>query len=217
MADSDDLLTTVIEVAHSFEIDLRTVVVVNHQMTIDGIGSLEQREIAQTREKFAAEDPEVLDSLVRFQEWFYSDLRIAANHLALVGLITRFQHWIEKFTQELCITPTRNDDAALIGHLKALNRTLSQGPIPVAFFEDLITARDSVIHRDAKTQWTYKKKKRTVATHYCNGSKLEITEDQLKDAITKAIEQVMWYDEKIAPRRRRSSSSAVVSVHGSPE
>jgi hypothetical protein len=208
MVDSEELLSTVFEVPRQFEIDLGTVVVLNHRATIDGIASLEQREIAQTRESFAAEDPEILRSLVGTLEWFYAGLRRAANNLALVGLVTRFQHWIETFTQQLKTTPNRNNGAALIGHLKELNRRLNPGPIPLEFFEDLVTARDSVIHADAKTEWTYKKKKRAVAKGYCNGSELEITEDQLKDAIAKAIEQVRWYDERLAPRRPHSSPSA---------
>jgi hypothetical protein len=130
MADSGDLLDGVVEVAHQFEIDLTTLVVLNHQLTVDGIATLEQREIAQTKEDLAGEDPEVLDSQVRFQEWFYSDLRIDARNLALVGLITRFQHWIEKFTQELGVKPRQADESTLVSNLKEFETSLGARPHP---------------------------------------------------------------------------------------
>lgn len=211
MADSDELLNTPIEVAHGFEIDLNTVVIVNHQLTIDGIASLEQRETDRIREDFAAEGREVLDSLVGFQEWFCHDLRRVANNLALVGLVTRLRHWVEMFTQELSMRPIGYQDSALIRYLKALNRALGEGPVHIGFFQELVTARDSVIHADSKAQWTYKKEKRQVARRYCSGSDLEISGEQLKEAVARAIEQVKWYDERLAPRRTRSSPLPVRS------
>jgi hypothetical protein len=57
----------------------------------------------------------------------------------------------------------------------------------------------------------YGKKKRTVVPRYSNGRELEITEDQLKDAVSKAIEQVKWYDNVLAARRTSSSLPAAPS------
>jgi hypothetical protein len=208
MADSDELLNTLVEVAHGFEVDINTVVVVNHQITIDGIANLEQREVERVREEFAAEDPDVLDSLVRTEEWFYSDLRKAAHNLALVGLVTRLQHWIEKFARELDIKPTRGDDSVLIRYLQSLNGELGDGPVPIKFFQELVMARDSVIHADSRAQWSHKKMRREVAPRYRSGFDLEISEEQLKEAVAKAIEQVKWYEEKRPTRRARPSPLA---------
>jgi len=208
MVDSDELLNSPIRVTHPFEVDLNTVVVVNHKITIDAITSLEQRGIDRIREDFAAENRDVLDSLVGFQEWFCGDLRRGAHNLALVGLVTRLQHWIEKFAQKLGIPPTGDQDSALIRHVEALNRELGEGPVPIGFLKELVTARDSVIHADSRAQWTYKKKKREVARRYCSGSDVGISEEQLEEAVVKAIQQVTWYDEKLGARRTRPSPLA---------
>jgi hypothetical protein len=194
MSDANELLETVIEVAHWFEVDLNTVVVMNHRLTLEGISKSEDDEIAETRESLALEDRDLVDSQIRFQEQFYGELRRAANHLALVGLVTRFQHWIEGFAKQLGIQP---HERGLTSQLKALNDKLGEEWVPVDFFKDLVTARDSVVHGDSKAEWPYDKSRRKVAQQYRNGSELEVTADQLKVAIAKAIEQVKWYDEKI--------------------
>ena len=140
-------------------------------------------ERSKTRESLGREDPDLVDSQVRWQQSFYVEMRRAANHLAVVGLVTRLEHWIARFVR-LKQLPV----SSLCKDLKVLNDSLREvGPVPVAFFKELVTARDSVIHADSKAKWQHKRT-REVAKHYRNGGELEVTEDQLKDAIVKAIE-----------------------------
>lgn len=70
-------------------------------------------------------------------------------------------------------------------------------PVPVAFFGELVTARDSVIHGDSKAKWSFDEKPREVAEQYRDGGLLRVTECQLEEAAAKAIELVAWYDAKI--------------------
>jgi hypothetical protein len=66
------------------------------------------------------------------------------------------------------------------------------------FFEDLATARDSIIHADSRAEWKHNGSLRKVADHYRNAYEdMDLSEEQLKDAIQKATQQVKWYDEKI--------------------
>ena len=200
MSDFDEeLRNTVVEESHPFEIELNVLVKVNHQLTVEGITKLEEDEIARTRDSLGLEDPDLVDSQVRWQQSFYVEMRRAANHLAVVGLVTRLEHWIARFVR-LNQLPV----SSLCKNIKVLNDSLHEvGPVKESFFKDLVTVRDSVIHADSKAKWQHKRT-REVAKHYRNGGELEVTEDQLKDAISKAIEQVKWYDEKFTQARSKT-------------
>jgi hypothetical protein len=161
---------------------------------LEGIAKKEEEEIAETEDRLELEDRELVDSQIRWQRNFYDELRKAANHLAVVGLVIRFQHWIEKFVKQSHVQPSKAHKSKLRSQLEALNNFLGVGPVPVEFFEQLANARDSVIHGDSKAKWEFNGA-REVAEHYRSGLGLEITEDQLNEAIEKAIAQVKWYDD----------------------
>jgi hypothetical protein len=188
----------IVRVSHMFEIELSILVTVNYQLTIEGIDKMEREEIAETRKSLELEDPDLVESQVRWQQtFFYDGMRKAATHLAIVGLVTRLQHWIERFVRLKQLQLTKKKK--LVAHIEALNSALGEGPVPITFFEDLVMARDSIIHGDSKAQWPDSRTgtRRVVAKHYQNGGDLEVTENQLKDAIEKAEEQVKWYDRKL--------------------
>jgi len=68
----------------------------------------------------------------------------------------------------------------------------------VQFFAELAKVRHSVIHADSLPRWTYNKKTRRVADHYAHGDwRVEVSEEQLTEAIEATIKQVKWYDEKL--------------------
>jgi hypothetical protein len=188
MSDSDD---EVLETEHSFAVEINVLVRDNHRLTVEGITRLERDQIAETRESFGGEDHEIVESQISWQQGFYDEMLRAANHLALVGLVTRLDHWIAGFVRDLQKKPLSLKD-----NLETLNKVLGEGPIPVPFFEGLVNSRDSVIHQDSRAEWIYKGP-RQVPADYRSGDDLEVTEDQLKEAIEKAISQVRWYGEKL--------------------
>jgi hypothetical protein len=197
----DDLWNTVIEVPHWFEIELNVLVKVNHRLTIEGIARLESEEIAKIRKDLEREDRELVDGHIRFREAYSDEMRRAAHLLALVGLVTRFQHRIKKWLKDGKITVSKGRESSLIKRLRALNDALGDpGPVPVQYFEDLLTARDSAIHGDSQAYWRDDRsdEMREVATHYRNGSELEVSEEHLSEAFAKTIAQVKWYDERLA-------------------
>jgi len=178
----DELWNTVIEVPHAFEVDLNSIVTVNHRLTLEAIARLEEYEIIDMQDALSEEDPEVFSSTARWHAQFYDDLRKAANHLALVGLVTRLQHWISRWIKERKIKVPGKHESLLIKQLGALNDSFGDaGPVPLTFFLDLVMARDSVIHADSKAEWLYNGMPRSVAGRYRNASNdLVVTEDQLK-------------------------------------
>ncbi len=195
-------------VSHPFEIEINLLVRVNHELTIAAIGQLEEDGIAEYRKNFA-DEPDIGDSLIRDHEVFCDDLRKAANHLAAVGLVTRFQHWIEKLAKKAGWKPPKKyDRPKIVYQLEHLNdKVVGEGSgVPVEFFENLITARDSVIHNDAKATWEYQGRTREIASCYRNFAgehgELEMTEAHLGEAVEKAIAQVKWYTSNLPEKDR---------------
>lgn len=80
--------------------------------------------------------------------------------------------------------------------MELLNGKLGDGPVPLSFFEDLVTARDSVIHGDSQSKWDFDGDKREVAAKYMDVYRLEVSEAQVAEAFEKTLEQLIWYEEK---------------------
>jgi len=195
------------EIPHEFEIDLNCIVVTNHALTLEGINRSEDEELAKIEEGFAHEDFETVRSITGYLQNFYEDLRQAAHRLALVGLITRLQHWVERFAEQTNVKKDKIRDSLLANQIEALNKLLGPGPTPVSFFQDLVTVRDSIIHADSKAEWEHNGKPRRVANHYRNAFDVELNEEHLKEAVQKTTEQVKWYDEKINASRISAKSA----------
>lgn len=195
-----------IELAHEFEVDLNTLVVVNHNLTLESITRSEDEALSKTD---LTMDDEAQRSIISYVGLFYEDLRRAANNLAIVGLVTRLEHWIGIFARRL---PKQQKSRAsvLVKDLALLNTRLGSGPVRAKFFEDLVTVRDSVIHADSQAEWEHLGKRRRVADRYTNyvGGVVDIDEDQVKEALANAVKQVKWHDEKLTALRLRIESTS---------
>lgn len=147
----------------------------------------------------------------------------ALSDLAGVGNSPHFEHQVFAVTQLLAaydflcthrrvireaslsigIKPEKNKrPESLLSQLKILNETLgNDGPVQVSDFKKLVDVRDSIIHADARAEWKDNRgKDRKVADEYCNGrGDVELSENQVKEAVEKAIRQVVWYDSHIQP------------------
>ncbi len=193
-----------LDVAHPFEDELGWLVRTNHRLALESIARLEREEI----------------SLGRWDEReirAHSDeLRRAANGLALVGLVTRLHHWVSVFVEQLPNQSAKLEGLPkqrakeegvrvvplLVKNLTALNAELvrtESDPVPIDFFDDLVTVRDSIIHADSKSEWTYRGKKKQVAERYVNtaSGEVEFTEAHLQEAMEKSVRQVKWYDDQL--------------------
>src|SRR5579863_4395377 len=101
--ENDDV--PIVGLLSQFEVDQNVLVKMNPELTIEAIGKLERDEIANLRKNF--EDRDLLDSLITDHEVYCEDLRRSANNLAVVGLVTRFQHWIAKFVKDVGGKPSK--------------------------------------------------------------------------------------------------------------
>jgi|SRR5271157_4346879 len=186
-----------IEISHEFEVDLNCLVTTNHKLTMEGIERAESDEIAAAEESLNGEtDRDMVSSILSGHQNFYDDLRVAARNLTLVGLVTRLQHWASAYARR--IDPKRKGGAPLDNDLNFLNTKLGTPPVATDFFYKLAEVRNSVIHADSLSQWTFKDNTRSVDPRYApNGYRVEVSDEDLRDAIEKAITQIKWYDEKL--------------------
>jgi len=205
MADLDELnfsTDEIVEVAHEFAVDLNCVVVANHRFALEGIARAEDEDIENWQEALALQDNEVASSVICHVRNGYDELRKAANRLALVGLVTRLQHWVARFVKERNLKLGKAHESLLINQLDILNKCLGDGPVALPYFEDLVSVRDSIIHADSQAEWKHRGASRQVAAHFRNPwGQVEFSEGQLKDAIEQATRQVTWYDEKLHPQQ----------------
>jgi hypothetical protein len=99
----------------------------------------------------------------------------------------------------------------LVRQLGDLNKYLGVGPEPVEFFAALVDVRDSVIHADSRAQWEYEKRDsvelRQVEKRYVRetGDELDLSENDLKEAVEKTKAQIIWYDERLRAMRHEPS------------
>jgi hypothetical protein len=201
-----DALNEPQEIAHDFEIDLHMLVRANHEFTITAIDREEDEELAKIDSDFHAENYEIVRSIRGQLQNTYEDLRRAARLLALVGLVTRLDHWISRFARWRNLTGLKQSkprEPKLVTQLNALNQDLGNGPVPVDFFEKIVTLRDSVIHGDSQTEWGGRK----VAEEYRSAQGADLTEEQLQEAIQQSIAQVKYYDERIQAQTSAKSSA----------
>jgi hypothetical protein len=188
-------------VTDDFAVDLHCVVLANHAFTIEGINRAENEDFGRMKAFLPKFPQKMAEQVVVHMRNTHYDLRQAATHLAVVGLVTRFQHWTGKFVQKLGLKPDKASHSLLVSQLEILNRTLGEGPIPILFFEELTVARDSIVHADARAEWHYRGGNKKVAERYCDTfGAVDMTEEHFKSAVEKAIEQLLWYNAKLQAR-----------------
>jgi hypothetical protein len=205
-----DFWDTPIEESHQFEVDLNTVVVVNHDFTMESIDRDEEKEISKLEKSLVGKDHEVVRSFTDPLAKFYEDLRKAARNMAMVAVVTRFGHWVQGYEAAIPAQHRNQvkDRSRLIGQLRDLNKYLGVGPVPVEFFAALVDVRDSVIHADSRAQWERKNGDlRQVEKRYVkeNGDELDLSEDELREAVEKTKAQIIWYDERLHAMRKEPS------------
>jgi hypothetical protein len=182
------------EVPHPFIEEAGFLVHLNHSLLLESIGHLEQKEMSRLRQQ--TEDGPELHSELAFASSMADDLRTAANELALVSLVTRLQHSIRAFVEDIS---EATGETGLVKNLKMLNTKLGPGPENIEFFAGLVAVRDSVIHADSHAEWSYNGKTRRVPSRYVdeNSGEIRFTEGQLREAVDLSIKQIEWYDKQL--------------------
>jgi hypothetical protein len=110
MSDSNEVewFNEPVEIAHEFEFDLNCLVVMNHHFSLDGITRAEDEEMVNWQEALAQQGSEVASSVLHRERGVSDALRRAANQLALVGIVTRLQHWVGRLAEKQGLKPEKN-------------------------------------------------------------------------------------------------------------
>lgn len=192
----------------------------------DSISRIEQEQISGASK---TEDPAEAGSEIDFATSEANELREAATNMALVSLVTRFQHAVNVFVDDYAQMQKRAADSDLRSNLRTLNRRFGKGPTDIAFFADLATVRDSIIHADSNVEWMHGKNRRIVPKKYRDASlerlkltkaqrrelkanstpRLNFTETHLQAAMKKCTDQINWYDEQA--KRESEERSQVIT------
>lgn len=201
------LAETIIEIPSDFEVDLNLVVMANCRLTLEGIDRARQEELELHSAELAGDAPEILSDALSNVAFEFEELRKAAIQLALVGVVTRLQHWVGLLVNKAKITVPKPERAKskLICQLEALNKSLNCDS-PLLDFENLVNLRDSIVHADSLAQWEYNGP-RTVPEHFRDAyGKIRVTEEDLQKFVAKAILQISFYDEVLKQREAGSSA-----------
>jgi hypothetical protein len=203
----------VIPIPHPFVEEVEWLIRTNHRLLFDSISRIEQEQISEANK---SEDPAEAGSEIDYAISEANELREAATHMALVSLVTRFQHAANVFVDDYAQIQKRAADVDLRSNLKTLNRRFGEGPTDIAFFADLATVRDSVIHADSNVEWMHGTKRRMVPKKHRDANferlkltkaqrrelkansmpQLNFTEAHLQEAMKKCTDQINWYDEQ---------------------
>ena len=202
------------DLPHPFEEDVKFLVKATYELLCENIASKEALEITEAEK---IEDSREAGAEIQWVKSNADELSREARSVAVVTLVTRFQHWLRVFVEEMKKKPANGVEK----NLATLNKALGEGPVPVAFFCDLETVRDSIIHGDSNVEWMRGKEQRSVPLKYREVnlehlSKFKLTEEQLREirgnamaqinltdahiqeAMARSIQQVKWYEDRLA-------------------
>jgi hypothetical protein len=179
----------------------------------ENIASKEALEIAEAAK---IEDSREAGAEIQWAKSTADELRREARSVAVVTLVTRFQHWLRVFVEEMKKKPANGVDK----NLETLNKGLGggEGPVPAAFFCDLETVRDSIIHADSNVEWMRGEVQRRVPLKYREVnlehlSNLKLTEEQLREIRENAMARINLTDAHIQEAMEKSIQQ--IKCHGS--
>lgn len=205
-----------LDLTHPFEEEVQFLVKTIYELLCENITRKEQEALAEAEK---IEDPHEAGAEIQFVKSNADELRREARSVAVVTLVTRFQHWMRVFVEEL---PNKKPANGVEKNLTTLNKELGEeGPVPVAFFSELEAVRDSIVHADSNVEWMRGNEQRRVPQKYREVnletlSKFTLTDEQLREirenamaqinltdvhvheAMAKSIAQVKWYEDRLA-------------------
>ncbi len=177
------------EAPHEFETDVQTVVLINHKLVLEGIDRAEAEEVAKL--DVTNENQRGVVTWIKGQ---HDELRRAANNLALVGLVTRFHHWLTYLANRRRDDKDQKFDRSVVKELRFLNSKFKNAPIKPSVFKKLVAVRDSIIHANSRASWKHNGRSRQVDPKFTHLDEVRFTEADLHEAFQNMLWAVGWYD-----------------------
>lgn len=175
---NDDYFFNLGPAPDTFPNEIEAVVTSMYQVTIEGIELLDERE----RAGFNAgiDFDQVIQQKSMWLEERIQALKHHAGNMALVSLVILFDDWIVR---------QRQDGKNLINRFTQLVKRLPESPLTVPELENMVTARNSIIHHRGKSEFTDDKgKARSVNDQFldfdtCVGERRVAVEQTLLDEL----------------------------------
>lgn len=213
-----------LDLPNPFEMDVQFLVKETYDLLCESIARKEVEEIADAEN---IEDPSHAGAE---RAWVISnadELRQEARSVAVVTLVTRFQHWLRVFVKKLTAKEPPN---GVEPNLKILTKQFGNGPVPAEFFHELETVRDSIIHADSNVEWMRGNEQRSISLKYreinlehllkYNLTKeqlqeireqaikqINLTDEHVQEAMAKSMQQIKWYGDRLSELKIAKNSS----------
>jgi len=133
-----------------FAEEVQTVVIELYQAALAGISTLD----AKTKQGFCAVEwshPDEESQELEFWANQVAMLHYHAGNLALVSLIMLFEQWLMGMARVLN-TPQADGTAKRFQHVEVV---LGSGPLSVSRLQDILIARNAIVHHAGATEYDY--------------------------------------------------------------
>jgi uncharacterized protein YjbI with pentapeptide repeats len=127
----------------------------------------------------------------------HDEFRRAANNLALVGLVTRFHHWLTFLANRIRDDKHKSFDRSIAKELRFLNSKFKNAPVEEAVFEKLVDVRDSIIHANSQASWKFRGTPRQIDPKFSRLDEVNFTGADLREAFQNALLAVGWYEHQV--------------------
>jgi hypothetical protein len=181
------------ETPHEFEIDVRRTVLINHELLLEGITRAEAEELTKLDDL----TEENRRGIATWIESKHDEFRRAANNLALVGLVTRFHHWLTYLANLVREDGDKSFHQSVIQELTFLDSQFKNAPIKQSDFKRLVDVRDSIIHANSKASWKHGVRTRQIDPKFTHLGEVNFTEADLNEAFKNALSAVGWYEHQV--------------------
>ena len=177
---------------HQFEMDVEALVFTSLTLTLEGIDRVEKQEI-DGYVRHTDNDAKSQKLFISLRRAEYKKLRTAAVHLAMVGLVTRFHHWLVTIANSVRKEEDRTFDNNVKYEMEFLNRYFKCSTHKPGDFKKWVDVRDSIIHADSRAVWKQGKKTRHVQKRFREKTELCFKESDLREAFKQMLDAVGWH------------------------
>jgi hypothetical protein len=195
------------EEPNEFVTDVRNVVLTNLELVLASIAKAHKAEVA------AFEPP---DNGIDQQPYFgwlgskYDGLRRAAINLALVGVVTRFHHWLIYLANRIRETEDETFDKNVCQELEFLKSRFKKTKVKPSEFTKWMDVRDSIIHADSKATWRHGRGTRKLLPRFVRKGNLSFSESDLKEAFGSMLQAIGLFEHQVEQWERTKYGPPII-------
>jgi hypothetical protein len=195
------------EEPHEFETDVQNVVLTNLELVLDGIAKAHKAEVAEF------EPPDNGIDQQPYIDWIgskYDGLRRAAINLALVGVVTRFHHWLIYLANRTREKQNPSFDQSVLQELIHLKTMFKKTRIKPQIFTKWVDVRDSIIHADSKATWRQGNRTRKLLPKFVRKDDLNFSKADLEEAFRSMLQAIGLFEHQVEQWQRAKYGPPII-------